>query len=144
MSGSRKVLDARGLACPEPVVLTKRAIEEGGFDLLEVLVDGDGRAGNVAPLRRICRARGDVARVEGTTAAIRIRADGAGDRTRRTKLSPSLPLPPALDRGRSGSDRPPLLERPGAGRRGAWRPAHARLHLCPRRGGSFRPSGSSS
>lgn len=39
MSDSIKILDARGQACPQPVILTRRALAEGGFDLLEVLVD---------------------------------------------------------------------------------------------------------
>ncbi|MCS7178668.1 MAG: sulfurtransferase TusA family protein [Anaerolineae bacterium] len=33
-----KVVDARGLSCPQPVLLTRRAIEEGQFPI-EVLVD---------------------------------------------------------------------------------------------------------
>ena len=39
MSDVRRTLDARGLACPQPVILTRNALAEGGFDLLEVLVD---------------------------------------------------------------------------------------------------------
>lgn len=33
-----KVVDARGLSCPQPVILTRQAIEEGQFPI-EVLVD---------------------------------------------------------------------------------------------------------
>lgn len=33
-----KVVDARGLSCPQPVILTRQAIEEGEFPI-EVLVD---------------------------------------------------------------------------------------------------------
>lgn len=33
-----KVVDARGLSCPQPVILTKKALDEGHNDL-EVLVD---------------------------------------------------------------------------------------------------------
>ncbi len=47
MSESRKSIDARGLACPRPVVLTKKAVEEGGFDFLEVLVDNEAARENV-------------------------------------------------------------------------------------------------
>ncbi len=39
MSESRRTIDARGQACPQPVILTRRALAEGGFDLLEVLVN---------------------------------------------------------------------------------------------------------
>ncbi len=33
-----KVVDARGLSCPQPVILTRQAMEEGQFPI-EVLVD---------------------------------------------------------------------------------------------------------
>ncbi len=33
-----KVVDARGLSCPQPVILTRQAMEEGEFPI-EVLVD---------------------------------------------------------------------------------------------------------
>lgn len=33
-----KVVDARGLSCPQPVILARRAIEEGQFPI-EVLVE---------------------------------------------------------------------------------------------------------
>jgi len=46
-SKSAKVLDARGLACPEPVVRTKKALEEGGFDFLDVVVDNVAARENV-------------------------------------------------------------------------------------------------
>jgi selenium metabolism protein YedF len=47
MSESRKAIDARGLACPQPVILTRNALSEGGFDLLEVLVDDASSKDNV-------------------------------------------------------------------------------------------------
>ncbi|MCS7282674.1 MAG: sulfurtransferase TusA family protein [Anaerolineae bacterium] len=33
-----KIVDARGLSCPQPVILTRQAIDEGEFPI-EVLVD---------------------------------------------------------------------------------------------------------
>lgn len=33
------IVDARGRSCPEPVIMTKRAMEENNSDVLEVLVD---------------------------------------------------------------------------------------------------------
>ena len=42
-----KMVDARGLPCPEPVVLTRRAIREGGAQSIRVVVDSDIAAGNV-------------------------------------------------------------------------------------------------
>ena len=48
MSPSRKVLDARGLACPQPVILTRKALAEGGFSELEVIVNTSSGRENVA------------------------------------------------------------------------------------------------
>jgi selenium metabolism protein YedF len=47
MSASNRILDTRGLACPEPVVLTRKALAEGGFEQLEVLVDDASSLENV-------------------------------------------------------------------------------------------------
>jgi selenium metabolism protein YedF len=46
-SKAARILDARGLACPEPVVRTKKALEEGGFERLDVLVDNLAARENV-------------------------------------------------------------------------------------------------
>ena len=48
MSPSRRVLDARGLACPQPVILTRKALAEGGFSVLEVIVNTSSGRENVA------------------------------------------------------------------------------------------------
>lgn len=50
----KKVIDARGLNCPLPVLKTKAALEEGG-DELEVLVDHEAARENVA---RYAESRG--------------------------------------------------------------------------------------
>ena len=47
MNAARRTVDARGLACPQPVILTRKALAEGGFDLLEVIVDDPGSRENV-------------------------------------------------------------------------------------------------
>ena len=39
MSPTRRTLDARGLPCPQPVILARKALAEGGFDTLEITVD---------------------------------------------------------------------------------------------------------
>ncbi|GAB4255741.1 MAG: sulfurtransferase-like selenium metabolism protein YedF [Deferrisomatales bacterium] len=49
------VLDCRGLACPEPVLRTKQAIEEPGAAALAVLVDNDAARENV---RRFAESQG--------------------------------------------------------------------------------------
>ena len=48
MNPSRRVLDARGLACPQPVILTRKALAEGGFSELEVIVNTSSGRENVA------------------------------------------------------------------------------------------------
>ena len=40
-------IDARGLACPQPVLLTKNAVEEGA-DAVKVTVDNEAASGNVS------------------------------------------------------------------------------------------------
>ncbi|MDR3670434.1 MAG: sulfurtransferase-like selenium metabolism protein YedF [Holophaga sp.] len=47
MNESLRTVDARGQACPQPVILTRKALAEGGFELLEVVVDDDSSKENV-------------------------------------------------------------------------------------------------
>ncbi|MDP8210412.1 MAG: sulfurtransferase-like selenium metabolism protein YedF [Candidatus Stygibacter australis] len=44
----KKVIDARGLDCPKPVLRTKKALEQGGFDKLEILVDNKAARDNIS------------------------------------------------------------------------------------------------
>jgi TusA-related sulfurtransferase len=74
MIESRKIVDARGLACPEPVVLTKKAVEEGGFDILEVRVGSESARENVLRYAGYAGLEAALARVEGPEAIIEIRA----------------------------------------------------------------------
>jgi tRNA 2-thiouridine synthesizing protein A len=43
----KKIVDGRGLACPQPVIKTKNALEEGKFSELEVIVDNKPASQNV-------------------------------------------------------------------------------------------------
>ena len=45
-----KKIDVCGLSCPQPVLETKKALENGGFDVLEILVDNDAAKENVQTL----------------------------------------------------------------------------------------------
>lgn len=47
-----KVVDARGLNCPEPVILTKRAMEDGVKEKITTIVDNDAAVENVSKLAR--------------------------------------------------------------------------------------------
>jgi len=52
MSESTRRIDARGLACPKPVLSAKKALEEGGFDRLEIVVDNAAARENVSRFAR--------------------------------------------------------------------------------------------
>jgi selenium metabolism protein YedF len=45
-------IDARGLACPEPVIKTKEALAAPGRDTIEILVDNEGAVGNLERLAK--------------------------------------------------------------------------------------------
>jgi selenium metabolism protein YedF len=43
----KKSIDAKGLACPQPVIMTRKALAAGGADEIEVTVDNDAALENV-------------------------------------------------------------------------------------------------
>jgi len=47
-----RIVDARGLNCPEPVILTKRAMDEGQVDRLVTIVDQTAALENVTKLAK--------------------------------------------------------------------------------------------
>lgn len=47
MSPTTRTVDARGLPCPQPVILARKALAEGGFQVLEVLVDDPASCENL-------------------------------------------------------------------------------------------------
>ncbi len=55
-----KVVDARGLSCPQPVLLARKAMEEGEFPI-EVLVDTGTSRDNVS---RVAQKAGFKVKVE--------------------------------------------------------------------------------
>lgn len=68
---STKRVDARGLSCPQPVVLTNKAIEAGA-ESLEVLVDNEVSKENVLRLAKRHRMQTSV-REEGADIVIEIK-----------------------------------------------------------------------
>ena len=64
-----KRIDARGLSCPQPVVLVNRAVAEGNTDL-EIIVDNEVSRENVTRLATKRGLKTD-AREEGTDIVIR-------------------------------------------------------------------------
>ena len=73
MSKSTRRLDARALPCPGPVVATKKALEEGGFDCLEVVVGSPTAKENVTRFARYAGHSVEGVMEEGNVSTIRIR-----------------------------------------------------------------------
>ncbi|HHW55824.1 MAG: sulfurtransferase-like selenium metabolism protein YedF [bacterium] len=71
-----RLVDARGLACPQPVINTKRALEEGGAGTVITLVDNPIARDNVLKLARSLGCRAEVEEREDGF-AIRIEREGA-------------------------------------------------------------------
>jgi len=71
---SKKTLDCRGLACPNPVIKTKELIDRGGVQQLTVLVDNPAAQENVSRLLQRAgfqvsvEAQGDASAVTGSRA----------------------------------------------------------------------------
>ena len=73
MSDALRTVDARGQACPQPVILTRKALAEGGFDLLEVLVDDPSSRENVVRFASYAHCAVERVQEEGTVSRILIR-----------------------------------------------------------------------
>ena len=65
----KKEIDARGLACPQPVVLAGKAIDESGEGEIIVLVDSETPRDNVM---RLATSRGCAARAETAAEGFRV------------------------------------------------------------------------
>lgn len=78
MNPTPRHLDARGLACPQPVILTRKALAEGGFDLLEVLVDNPASRDNVVRFARHTGCEAESTDEPGGLSRIRIRPAAPG------------------------------------------------------------------
>ena len=78
MSESPRILDARGLPCPQPVILTRNALAEGGFDLLEVIVDNAASRENVTRFATYAKCGIEGVREEGNDHRILIRPSHSG------------------------------------------------------------------
>lgn len=79
MNESRKVVDARGQACPQPVILTRNALAEGGFDLLEVLVNDASSKDNVVRFATYTHNTVEQVLEEGPDFRIRVRPKPADE-----------------------------------------------------------------
>jgi selenium metabolism protein YedF len=78
-------IDARGLACPAPVLQTKAAID-GGADVVTVLVDNEASKENVC---RFLETRGFETRIEQSNGSFQISGQISGAAPLATAKSPS-------------------------------------------------------
>ena len=68
-----RTVDARGHACPQPVILTRKALAEGGFALLEVVVDDASSRENVVRFASYAHCVVEKVEEEGAVSRILIR-----------------------------------------------------------------------
>lgn len=66
----RKSIDARGLACPQPVILCRKALAETGLDEIEIVVDNEAARENVLRFLRFTGAAQPVVASRGPVHAI--------------------------------------------------------------------------
>jgi len=98
MSESRRTVDARGQACPQPVILTRKALAEGGFDLLEVLVDDASSRENVVRFAGYASCVVEEVLEEGAVSRILLRPAPAAPTSARVFAAPApapVPVVPA-------------------------------------------------
>lgn len=90
MSPIRRTLDARGLPCPQPVILTRKAMAEGGFAALEVLVDDAAARENILKFAAWARCEVEEVATEGTLTRIVLRPGTPGEAA---EPAPVVPAP---------------------------------------------------
>lgn len=101
MSESRKTIDARGLPCPQPVILTKKAAEEGGVGILEVLVDNAAAKDNVLRYAGFAGLGAELTASDGGVYRIEVKlgSDGGKPATPAPVSAPTQCVPAAQDIG---------------------------------------------
>ena len=93
-----RVLDARGLPCPQPVILVRKALAEGGFDTLEITVDDPASRENLLKFAAYAKCLVEEVKTEGELTRIRLAPQGAG-----APITGEAPTPvPAREAGQGG------------------------------------------
>lgn len=92
MNPTCRVLDARGLPCPQPIILVRKALAEGGFDTLEITVDDPASRENLLKFAAYAKCLVEEVKTEGGLTRIRLAPQGTPAAT------PSEALAPAPDR----------------------------------------------
>ena len=75
MSPVTKSIDAKGLPCPKPVILTRKALAEGGFELLEITVDNEAARENILKFAAYAHCPVEGVITEGSLHRIRLAPD---------------------------------------------------------------------
>ncbi|HWQ09118.1 MAG TPA: sulfurtransferase-like selenium metabolism protein YedF [Holophaga sp.] len=97
MSHAPRIIDARGLACPQPVILTRKALAEGGCGLLVVMVDNPASRENVVRFATHAGCAVEGVEEAGNEARITIRPTGAPAALPPAEASCDAPELPRLD-----------------------------------------------
>jgi len=98
MSDTRRTVDARGQACPQPVILTRKALAEGGFDLLEVIVDDASSQENVVRFAEYAMCVIAGVETEGAVSRILIRPGAAAPGAPKARVfAAPVPVPAGPD-----------------------------------------------
>jgi selenium metabolism protein YedF len=77
MSPISRTLDARGLPCPQPVILARKALAEGGFDTLEITVDDAASRENLLKFGAYAKCQVEEVASEGAVTTLRMTPQGA-------------------------------------------------------------------
>jgi len=81
----KREIDARGLACPEPVMLAKKAIDEGGNCV--IVVDNEAARDNVC---RMAKSQGCTAKVEEGEGIFSVYITAGGESIKSKETAPSI------------------------------------------------------
>jgi len=73
MSPTLRTIDATGLPCPQPVILARKALAEGGFDTLELIVDDAASRENLLKFAAFAHCEVEEMAAEGIRSRIRLR-----------------------------------------------------------------------
>ncbi len=102
----RQSIDARGLACPQPVILCRRAIAEGRAQEIEIVVDNEPARENVLRFLQFAGAREPVVASAGTVHTITSPVTAAMiEKARGSAPAPACTDEPASPEGRELSDK---------------------------------------
>lgn len=78
-----RLVDCRGMACPRPVIETKKALEEAGGEPVTVVVDNEAARQNVS---RFARGSGYTVEVEDKNGVFQLSISGAATKTPGTEM----------------------------------------------------------